>query len=78
MLIKRSGVDARVREEAHRRRESRFRKDLPTRGDYGFCREGDKNLRDMHRFKDPKDRAKIKAEYLGKQAEYRKNHVLGK
>ena len=48
------------------------------RGDFGLCRELDKSLQDYKRFKDPKDRAKINAEYYGLQKQYKDNHVLGK
>ena len=50
----------------------------PQRGDYPLCRELDKTIKDFHKFKDPKDRAKINAEYQGKQTEYRNSKVLGK
>ncbi|RKY30080.1 MAG: hypothetical protein DRP74_07715 [Candidatus Omnitrophota bacterium] len=46
-------------------------KDKPRRGDYKFCRELDKVLRDYTRFKSPKDREKIKDEYFGRQKEQR-------
>ena len=87
VYIKASGIDKQVRTEADRRRESRRTEDIrkgltrssdPQRGDYGLCRELDKTLKDFHGFKDPKDRAKINAEYYGKQKEYRNSKVLGK
>ena len=87
MLIKRSGVDAQVREEASRRAFNRRQEDIrrgitianvPQRGDFGYCRELDKTIKDFHKFNDPKDKAKIQAEYFGKQKEFQKNHVLGK
>lgn len=47
-------------------------KDIPTRGDYDLCRDCNKTIKDYIKFKDPRDREKIKDEYFGKQADYRK------
>lgn len=52
-------------------------KTKPHRGDFSLCRDLDKTLKDLHKFKDPKDRAKINAEYYGKQRDYKINKVLG-
>ncbi len=87
MNIKTSGIDNKNRVERRRRAEDRRNEDVAKglslakgaqRGDFGLCRELDKNLKDYRRFKDPKDRAKINSEYYGRQREYKDNHVLGK
>lgn len=80
-------IDRQNRIEAEQRRRNRRSEDVrrgvtlssaPHRGDYPLCRDLDKTIRDYHRFKDPKDRVKINAEYYGKQKEYQRNNVLGK
>ena len=76
-----NGIDNKNREERRRRAIDRRNEDIargftranvPMRGDYKLCREADKVLKDYRRFKDPNDRIKIKAEYEGRQREYRK------
>ena len=41
------------------------------RGDFKFCREQDKVIMDYRKFKDPKDREKIKQEYFRVEKEWR-------
>ncbi len=87
MIIKTNSIDTRNRVERRQRAIDRRNEDVAKglsrakgaqRGDFKLCRELDKNLQDYRRFKDPKDRAKINAEYYGKQREFKDNHVLGK
>lgn len=87
MLIKTKSIDTEIKEGYRRRAISRRDEDIrkgltianvPQRGDYGLCRDLDKSIKDFHKFKDPKDRAKIQSEYFGKQDEYKKNHVIGR
>ena len=87
MLIKRSGVDARVRDEARMRAKVRRDADVhrgltrsgtAQRGDFRLCREADKLTSDYKRFKDPRDRDKIKSNMEQQKREYQRNHVLGK
>jgi len=47
-------------------------KDIPARGDYKLCREGDKFLTAYKNAKSAEDRKKISAEYHQMQAEGRK------
>ena len=47
-------------------------KDEPIREDYALCRDLDKTIKDYKRYKNPRDRERIKDEYFGKQEEYRK------
>ena len=51
-------------------------KDQPGRGDYGFMRDCNKTLRDYIRFKDPRDREKIKDEYFSKQETHRQGRTV--
>ncbi len=85
--IKTSGIDNENRVERRRRAIDRRNEDVAKglslaksaqRGDFKLCRELDPLLKDFKRFKDPKDRAKINAEYYGLQKQYKDNHVLGK
>jgi len=45
-------------------------KDRPARGDYSFCKQGDKFLTDMRKF--PRDREKISKDYHDWQKKQRK------
>ncbi len=81
MNIKTSGIDNQNRIERRCRAIDRrnediarglTRADVPMRGDYKLCRETDKVLADYRKFKNPKDREKIRVEYYGRQKEYRK------
>ena len=53
------------------RTDTFVQKDIPTRGDYAFMRDNNKTIKDYIRYKNPKDREKIKDEFFGKQKEYR-------
>ena len=75
-----NGIDNQNREERRRRAIDRRNEDVSRgitrskdaqRGDYKLCRETDKVLADYRRFKNPKDREKIKEEYFGRQKSYR-------
>ena len=73
-------IDKQNRREFERRKRARreedVRKGLASAkgaqwGDYSVNRSLEKTLKDYHKFKDPRDRAKIKQEYFGKEKEYR-------
>ncbi len=80
MNIRTSGIDNQNRVERRRRfadrkriaqEEGKHHKDIAMRNDFRLCRENDKTLADYRKFKDPKDREKINAEFFGRQKEYR-------
>jgi hypothetical protein len=54
------------------------KKDVPIHSDFGVYNTVKHTLKDLHRYKDPKDRAKITKEYFGLEKEYRTNRVIGK
>jgi hypothetical protein len=69
-------VDRQVKFEAYKRKDLRRQLDTisglrrtsdPQRGDFKQCREADKVIKDYCKFKDPKDREKIKREYMEAQ-----------
>ena len=77
-------IDKQNRREFEQRRQ--FRRDEDVRkgltkakgaqwGDYEINRKAEKVIQDYRRFKDPKDREKIKKEYFGRQQEYRKRFI---
>lgn len=86
IVIKSDCVDTRIRRRNREMAEIRRRQDKergygrhdqPARGDFSLCRELDKTIKDYKRFKDPRDREKIKNEYFGRQREYQIRKVLG-
>ena len=75
-------IDKQNRVMYERRRQERRQEDVwkglsrakgAQYGDYKINRECEKTLKDYRRFKDPKDREKIKTEYFGIQKEYRRS-----
>ncbi len=46
-----------------------------TRGDFKVCRDMDKVIQDYCKFKDPRDRKKIKEEYFGRQQEIKQKRL---
>lgn len=53
-------------------------KDRATLADYDLTRRTSKILAEYRKFKNPKDREKIKKEFFGVEYEYRKNHTFEK
>ena len=80
MLIKRSGIDKRVRDEKEQRRQTRKQMDTMSglsrskgamRADFRVCKENDKLYADFRRFADKGDREKIKRKLEQVKKEYR-------
>jgi len=67
---KRQVMDRQVRREEDIQK-GLTRTDRPSRGDFKICREADKVLKDIRKFRDPKDKAKIAQEHQQIQREYR-------
>ena len=44
-------------------------------GDFRLSRELESSVKDYRKFKDPRDRAKIKEEFFGRQEDYRKGLI---
>lgn len=82
LVIGKNSIEDKIKREARERAAIRRQEDIhkgltrskeAQRGDFHELKTLDKTLEDYRRFKNPKDREKIKAEYFGRQKELRKN-----
>ena len=81
LIIGKNSIEEKVKDEARKRAQDRRDEDVrkglakatgPQRGDFNITKQYDKCMLDYRRFKNSKDREKIKAEYFGLQKENRR------